>query len=199
MLDKIYTKLDQGCLSGMVFLVLKKAFHTVNYQILLRKLRSIEVSDDSLKWFSHYLHSRKQLTKVAGVDSTEHVIYHGMLQGSILGLLLFLAFINDLCDSIELLGTSIYADDSAIFYMCDNEDELQVSLQYDLQTVAFWMKENRLSLNTSKTKFMMLGGKAHLAKAKQFSLSLNGNMIENVQTFKYLGMTLDNHLQSMYI
>ena len=79
--------------------------------------------------------------------------------------------------------------------MSEDEDELQISLQFDLQTVAYWMRENRLSLNASKTKFMMLGSKPHLARAKQFTLSVNGEIIQVVNNFKYLGMTLDNHLQ----
>ncbi len=127
--------------------------------------------------------------------SNEHVIRHGVPQGSILGPLLFLVFINDLCNSIELCGTSMYADDTAIFYMSENEDDLRLALQFDLQTVSVWMTENRLSLNTAKTKFMMLGTKARLRRARPFSLSLNGDRIDTVTSFKYLGMILDSHLQ----
>ena len=95
-----------------------------------------------------------------------HEIKHGVPQGSILGPLLLLVFINDLCDTIELCGTSMYADNTAIFYLADTEEELQISLQYDLQTVEYRMKENRLCLNTSKTKFMMLGNRARLSRSK---------------------------------
>ena len=80
-----------------------------------------------------------------------HIIKHGVPQGSILGPLLFLIFINDLCDNIELCSTSMYADDTAFFYLADTEEELQLSLQFDLQTVEYWMRENCLNLNTSKT------------------------------------------------
>ncbi len=195
MLDKIYKKLDQGCLGGVVFLDLKKAFDTVNHTVLLRKLSSLGVSDPCLAWFASYLSNRRQTTKVEDACSSEQTVLHGVPQGSILGPLLFLVFINDLCDSIELCGTSMYADDTAIFYLADSDDELQISLQYDLQTVSYWMRENRLSLNTSKTKFMKLGTKTRLKKSKPFSLSLNGDIIEEVSTFKYLGMTLDSQLQ----
>ncbi len=118
-----------------------------------------------------------------------------MPQGSILGPLLFLVFINDLCDSVELCGTSMYADDTAIFYLSEDIDELRLSLQYDLQSIAYWMKENRLSLNASKTKFMMVGSRYKLARTREFTLSLNGDQIENVSTFKYLGILLDRNLQ----
>ncbi len=195
MLDKMYKKLDEGCLGGVVFLDLKKAFDTVNHSVLLRKLSSIGVSDDSLKWFESYLMDRKQSTKVEGKCSSVREIRHGVPQGSILGPLLFLLFINDLCDSVELCGTSMYADDTAIFYMSTSMEELQLPLQYDMQTISYWMRENRLSLNASKTKFMLVGPKHRLAKARPFTLSLNGAQIDTVTTFKYLGMLLDSNLQ----
>ncbi len=98
-------------------------------------------------------------------EKPQTAVMYGVPQGSILRPLLFLVFINDLCDSIELCGTSMYADDTAIFYLADCEDELQVSLQFDLQMVAYWMHENRLNLNTGKTKFMILGSiDAHIEK-----------------------------------
>ena len=96
--------------------------------------------------------------------------------------------------SRELCGTSMYTDDTAIFYMADNEKDLQMSLQYDLQSTAVWMRENRLSLSTSKMKFMMLGSKARRSKARPFTLSLNGDGIDTITTFKYLGMYSDNNL-----
>ena len=99
------------------------------------------------------------MTKVVGVSSSEHSISYGVPQGSILGSLLFLVFINNLCNSIELCGTSMYTDDIVIFYLSEDEDDLQISLQYDLQTVAFWMNGNRLSLNTSKGKKVHLKSK----------------------------------------
>ncbi len=194
MLDKMYKQLDEGCLGGVVFLDLKKAFDTVDHSILLRKLKSLGVSDLCEKWFHSYLHERMQRTKVDGVCSTDHVVSHGVPQGSILGPLLFVIFINDLCDTVELCGTSMYADDTAIFYMAKDADDLRLSIQYDLQSISYWMSENRLSLNTSKTKFMMLGSKAKLNNVPRFTVSLNGDPIENVESFKYLGMTVDNQL-----
>ena len=111
-----------------------------------------------------------------------------------LGPLFFLVFINDLNQVIELCGTSMYADDTAVFYFADNIDELRISLQYDMQTISYWMRENRLSLNVSKTKLMLVGSKPKLQQYRGFSISLNGEPVETVDTFKYLGMIIDLQL-----
>ncbi len=79
--------------------------------------------------------------------------------------------------------------------MSRDADELQLSLQYDMQSIAFWMRENRLSLNMSKTKFMMIGPKQRLARTRPMIVSLNGEQIDCVNTFRYLGLLLDSNLQ----
>ena len=104
------------------------------------------------------VYNRKQTTKINNVCSTERVVMHGVPQGSILGPLLFLLFINDLNLSVELCGTSMYADDTAVFYFAKDYDELRLSMRYDMQTISYWM-ENRLNLNVSKTKTMLIGSK----------------------------------------
>ncbi len=194
MLDKMYQKLDEGCLGGVVFLDLKKAFDTVNHNVLLRKLKSLGVSDQSNKWFKSYLCGRSQMTKIDNVCSTKQEIRHGVPQGSILGPLLFLIFINDLNTSVELCGTSMYADDTAVFYFAKDMDELVLSIQYDMQSISCWMNENRLSLNVSKTKFMLIGSKQRVTRAGNIGVSLNGERVESVETFKYLGVILDQQL-----
>ena len=108
--------MDEGKVGGVVFLDLKKAFDMVNHSILVRKLKSIGVSEDSISWFMSYLSGRSQMTKVEGTLSGLKPISHGVPQGSILGPLLFLIYINDLCDVVELCGTSMYADDMAILF-----------------------------------------------------------------------------------
>ena len=88
----------------------------------------------------------------------------------------------------------MYADDTAIFYLSNDIDELRISLQYDMQSISYWMRENRLSLNASKTKLMAIGSKQRLSKERPFTLSLNGQQIDNVSSFRYLGLLLDSQL-----
>ncbi len=194
MLDQMYSAMDDGKVGGVVFLDLKKAFDTVNHVILLRKLSSIGVSEESNKWFCSYLTDRSQKTKVGTGLSDLKAINHGVPQGSILGPLLFLIYINDLCTVIELCGTSMYADDTAVFYFGDNADDVRLSLQHDMQSIAYWMYQNRLSLNVKKTKMMLTGSRQKLQIVQPFSVSLNNESVELVQKFKYLGLFLDEHL-----
>ena len=194
MLDKMYKELDKGYIGGVVFLDLKKAFDTVNHKIMVRKLVSLGVSINSARWFESYLMNRCQLTKIDDVCS-ECIVSHGMPQGSILGPLLFLIFINDLNTAVELCGTSMYADDTTVFYFARDEEELALSIQYDMQSISYWMRQNRLNLNVSKTKFMKVGSRQRLNGTRNIGVSLNGELIETVVNFKYLGLIMDQHLQ----
>ncbi len=141
------------------------------------------------------MYGRTHMTKIDNVCSVEHVVKHGVPQGSILGPLLFLIFINGLNTSVELCGTSMYADDTAVFYFAKDVDEMALSIQYDMQSISYWMRQNRLSLNVSKTKFMLIGSKQKVNRVGTVGVSLNGEAIENVHNFKYLGVLLDQQLQ----
>ena len=83
-------------------------------------------------------------------------------------------YINDLCDVIELCGTSMYADDTAIFNFRTDIDDVRLGLQPDMQNVEFWMRQNKLSLNVKKTKTMMVGSRQRLRNIPNMSVSLNG-------------------------
>ncbi len=194
MLDRMYKHLDEGKIGGVVFLDLKKAFDTVDHGIMIRKLKSLGVDGNSVTWSASYLQRRQQKTKVGSGVSDLKQITHGVPQGSILGPLLFLIYINDLCDYVELCGTSMYADDTAIFFFGANLDEVRLGIQRDMQSVEYWMRQNHLSLNVKKTKMMLIGSRQRLRQVPNLSVSLNGQRVENMSQFKYLGMIIDNHL-----
>ena len=134
------------------------------------------------------------MTKVGSGLSDLKPITHGVPQGSILGPLLFLVYINDLCNVLELCGTSMYADDTAVFYFGEDSDEVRLSLQHDMQSISHWMYQNRLSLNVKKTKMMIIGSRQRLRMIPPFTVSLNNERVELVNKFKYLGVILDEFL-----
>ena len=112
--DDWYNGLDTGNLAGMVFVDLKKEFDTVDHQILCRKLESYGVLHRELAWFGSYLSNRVQYYRVNGIDSQIENIDIGVPQGSCLGSLLFLVYINDLPRAVKNSSTSMYADDTSL-------------------------------------------------------------------------------------
>ena len=137
-----------------VFLDIKQAFDSVSHKILLDKLENLGITDTVLKWFTSYLSDRKQFTEIDGSKSSNQIIDISVLQGSILGPILFLCFINDLNLSTELL-TLLFADDTAIV---DSDSDINILINRvncELQKVANWFRANQLAVNVNKTKYII--------------------------------------------
>ncbi len=151
--------LDKKKFVGALFLDLKKAFDTVNHEILLLKLYKLGLSERQLKLFSSYLSGRMQQVSINGASSSFLKIKTGVLQGSILGPCLFTLFINDLL-LINLNGLlQLYADDAVLLYDSSSQQDLHRQMQLDLSTLEKWFNLNKLVLNHDKTKFMLFGNK----------------------------------------
>ena len=141
----------------MVFLDLKKAFDMVNHDILCKKLHKYGLRTRTVDCFKNHLGSRTQRTKVNGVLSDERTTVCGVPQGSILGPLLFIIYINDLSEYLDESSCSLYADDTAIYYSNVSYIEVALTLSIELEIVRQWLHANKLTLNVSKTKYMYLG------------------------------------------
>jgi len=138
--------MDLGKYVGTVFVDLKKAFDTVDHNILLQKHNHYGVQELDLKWFESYLSNRKQFTRIDGVDSSIQNINTGVPQGSCLGPLLFLVYINDLPYSVKNAKVSIYADGTSLALQSENISQLTAALNEDLRNLHLWLKGNKLSL-----------------------------------------------------
>ena len=147
-----------------------------------------------MDWFTSYLSNRKQLICVNGQLSTPSPVTMGVPQGSILGPLAFIIFINDLPTVVNHSSVHMYADDTVLFLSTDNPTDISTKLHSDLTAVNSWLKENHLSLNVSKTKFMVYGTNAIRKRFVGTSLDLDGEGIERVSSFKYLGVVFDEGL-----
>ena len=138
-----------------VFIDLKKAFDTVDHEIIIEKLHCLGLSEITLKWFESYLTNRQQYTNVMDANSTMTQVEVGVSQGSLLGVLLFLIEINDLRHSLKHTSSILYADDTMIYVIGKNLRMLQLKMQQDLEYLSMWLRSNKLLLNVKKTKFML--------------------------------------------
>ena len=139
---------------GVVF-YLNKAFDTINHSILLRKLDHYGIRGISLQWFESYLSNRNQYVSVNGHTSEQLSIRHGVPQGSVLGPLLFLIFINDLPKVSKFLNFYLFADDTNIYYESSDLLNIQKIVNRELRKVRKWLEANRLGLNTDKMNFVL--------------------------------------------
>ena len=159
--DNIYNALNQNppAITLSIFIDLKKAFDTVDHEILLKKMEHYGVKGTSNVWFYNYLSEREQFVCLDGAKSEKQKIICGVPQGSVLGPLLFLIFINDLPNATEFL-TLLFADDTTFQYSGVDLDTLFEKCNIELEKASKWFKANKLTLNVKKTKFMLFKGKS---------------------------------------
>lgn len=190
-----YLNIDDGQINAVLFLDLKKAFDTVNHTILLKKLKHYGIDNTTLKWFESYLSDRKQVTTIENSTSHHCHIKCGVPQGSILGPLLFLIYINDLPNCKLEAKPRLYADDSNLTYSAKNIKEVQTMINEDLKEVHTWLKANKLTLNISKTKYMLMATRQKLSSIpSEPTIMVNSEKILRVDKYKCLGVTLDETL-----
>ena len=135
-----------------------------------------------------------QWTYVNNVCSQPDVVECGVAQGSILGPLLFLCYINDLPEHLLHCTPSLYADDMALCFTSNNLDEIARALNAELQNIYYWFCRNKLSVNTAKTKYMLFHSRRKFNDNDTLRISMNNVEIEQVTVLKYLGVHLDSFL-----
>ena len=155
LIDRISKSLDKGDIAIIILLDLKKGFDTVDHRIRLRKLYAYGIRGTLLKWFESYLTGRTQYVAFKGTNSDTHYVKCGVPQGSILGPLLFILYMNDICSVSKLLFTLLYADDICVLLSGKDLNDLIAVLNVELISLSVWLKSNKLSLNTQKTFFMV--------------------------------------------
>ena len=196
LLEYFYLDIENGKIIGMLALDLWKAFDTVNYKILLDKLKHYGISGICSNCFCSYLESRAQMACINGSVSDPLIITTGVPQGFILGPLLFTIYMNDLPKCLEHCKTNMYADDTAICVSASDKAGVTKLMQDDLINVNDWLCANRLSLYIGKTSCMLVTSAQRRRRMSQdhLDLSLNDNQIEHVKASPYLGITIDQNL-----
>lgn len=192
--DFIKQGLDNQLFVGAVFIDLTKAFDTINHNILFLKLESLGICGPALLLIQNYLSNRNQFVKFGHAMSNPTVVNQGVPQGSILGPLLFLMYINDLPTTLNNSKCILYADDTTIFASDHDVPNLTAKLTNDLQKVHDWCRKNLLQINRLKTTFMIFH-----SPQKQLSAApcifLDGNSIHPSDSTNFLGVVLDKNIK----
>ena len=191
--DKISSAIDRKEHSVGIFLDLSKAFDTVDHNILLDKLNYYGIRGLALDLIKSYLSDSMQYVQYNQTNSIKRNISCGVPQGSILGPLLFLLYINDLANVSKLLTVILFADDSNIFYSHNDPTILTRVLKEETEKLSEWFKANKLSLNLDKRKYMLFKPKQKKARLN-INLFINNHDITQVSEIVFWGVVLDQHL-----
>ena len=181
-----------------ILLDLSKAFDTIEHEILLQKLELYGVRGNALSWFKSYLSNRKLRVKCRTVSyssetiSDEHVVHYGTPQGSCLGPLIFLVFVNDLHLNLQDSKCVQFADDTTLVFTHHNLNYLRFCIETELLLIQDWFNANWLTLNVDKSSYLLYH--SHRQNLPDFKIVLNEVEIPRVRFAKFLGTWIDDHL-----
>ena len=197
--DRILKIMDSDDVPFGIFMDLSKAFDTIDHKILLHKLKLYGFTDPALSFLTSYLSERSQFVDFNGIRSSTKNILTGVPQGSILGPLLFLIYINDIKNITTIFKIMSYADDTTLLGSQNSiKEQLRDGQTFsdfineELQSINNWLIVNKLSLNVSKTKLMVFHKAGKIFES--LSLSINNVTLDTVDKFIFLGLTIDKEL-----
>ena len=191
--EKIKESIDNKKFGCGIFIDLRKAFDTVNHDILLKKLDHYGIRGNTNNWFNSYLKDRVQYVYLNGESSEQKPITCGVPQGSVLGPLLFLIYINDLPNISKVLDFYLFADDTNIYYEDVSLQILEKKINKELRNLYLWLSVNRLSLNIDKTNFVIFHPFNKPLKCN-VTIKINNKSICEKKSIKYLGVLIDSTL-----
>ena len=191
LVDAITQSLDAKKYAIGVFIDLKKAFDTVDHKLLCKKMEFLGIRGGAFNWLNSFLENRKQFVSIDKCNSTVRNISCGVPQGSILGPKLFILYVNDMCNISNLVKYILFADDTNIFYANSNINKLNETVCNVLDQMYTWFAVNKLTLNISKTNYMLFGNRM---LNKEINIKIQNVNIERVRVTKFLGVFIDDLL-----
>ena len=191
--ENIRKALDDGNIGCGVFVDLQKVFDTVDHEILLAKLNHYGIRGVSNDCFKAYLSNRNQYVSINGYESGLAAVNCGVPQGSILGPLLFLLYINDLNQAIKFCKVHHFADDTNLLCLSNSIKKLNKLVNADLKHLPNWLNANKISLNVKKTEMIIFKSKQRKLEG-DFKIKLCGKILDPTESVKYLGVKIDANL-----
>ena len=191
LIESISTAVDNKKHCAGVFIDLKKAFDTVNHDLLVKKLFFYGIRGTANAWLNNYLTNRNQYVIADDHSSGMRLITCGVPQGSVLGPVLFLLYINDICNVSNLLKFVLFADDTNIFCSSTSLHDLQDTINRELDKLFVWFSVNRLSLNLGKTNYMLFRSRP---PDNELALKINNVVLPRVAATTFLGIIIDDKL-----
>ena len=192
--EHILKNCSKKMISCILFLDLKKAFDSVSHQILLKKLEYYGIRGVALDLLTSYLSNRRQLTQIDDSMSILDIIEWGVPQGSVLGPLLFLIFINDI-PLASSLGTWLFADDTVLVESANNLEVLQSKMNEQVEKVQAWLLANKLSVHyVDKSEYMLINSNNNSRIEGDFELRMSNHILARTKTYRYLGLIVDEKL-----
>ena len=187
---------DRGENNLTVSLDIKKAFDTIDHNILLRKLDYYGISKEELKFLKSYLSESRQCCNIIGYKSSFRPIKCGVPQGSILGPLLFIIYMNDFPNCIENGHVTMYADDTSASNSLKSCCDIEENVIPSMINICDWLKANKLSLNTTKTDFILIGSSHNNKKFDNLlAIRVGNELIRRTHASRHLGLIVDDTLK----
>ena len=192
LVNNLIKSLENGKYYLGIFLDFSKAFDTVNHTILLTKLYHYGIRGPAFTWFQSYLSDRQQFVTYNVIQSSMKVVKCGVPQGSILGPILFLLYINDLANICRNTLPFLFADDTILFISGTGLTQIEEMLNLELREISLWLKVNKLSFNVKKTHYMLFTNKRSYKPS--ICVNIDGHPTDEVQYTRFLGIYMDNKL-----
>ena len=194
--DQIHLNMDRRSPTLAVFIDFKKAFDCVQHDLLIQKVRTMNIDKLTISWLENYLEYRQQRVLANNHCSEPKKVTQGVPQGSIIGPLLYIIYADDITKIVNKCNVTQYADDTVLYSTGKSLNLALKDMQQSLKSLERWCNTNGIYVNLNKTRFMLFGSKMTLAKVQheEVNLLINKHPITRVHSYCYLGITLDEQL-----